>query len=164
MHRNHLVEYYPKEETLPPMIEEFVPMDRSHDDFCESFIEQRIKKLNNPEQSGMEDSLPFPIEHLRTAPVTLPQKRVSNFSSDSGVNSLHVLSPAMPITPDNSQPYLLPSTSRMNPPGGPLTPIQQFINNSCKSKNKEPKYNRSQPNHPDPQSVLRTRSRLGSEL
>ena len=29
VHRNHLVEYYPKEETLPPMIEEYVPMDRS---------------------------------------------------------------------------------------------------------------------------------------
>ena len=50
----------------------------------------------------MEDSLPFPIEPLRKVPVTLPQKRVSNTSSDSGVNSPHVLTPAMPITPDNS--------------------------------------------------------------
>ena len=29
---NHLVEYYPKEETLPPMINEDVPMDRRHDE------------------------------------------------------------------------------------------------------------------------------------
>ena len=28
VHRNHLVEHYPKGETLPPMIEEYVPMDR----------------------------------------------------------------------------------------------------------------------------------------
>ena len=83
-------------------------------------MEQRIRKLNNPEQSGMEDSLPFPIDPLCTAPVTLPQKRVSKTSSDSGVNSLHVLSPAMPITPDNSQTYLIPSTSRTNPPTGSL--------------------------------------------
>ena len=127
-------------------------------------MEQRIQKINNPGQSVMEESLPFPIEPLRTAPVSFPPKRVSNTSSDSGVNSPHVLSPAMPMTPDNSHPPLIPSTSRMNPPSGPLTPIQQFFNNSCKSKNKEPKYNRSQPNHPDPQSVLRTRTRLGYKL
>ena len=34
--RKHLVEYYPKEETLPPMIEEYVPMARRPDDFYES--------------------------------------------------------------------------------------------------------------------------------
>ena len=81
----------------------------------------------------MEDSLPFPIETLRTAQATLPQKRVSITSSDSGVNSPHVLSPAMPITPDNSQPYLVPSTPRMNPPTGPLTPNPQFFNNLAAS-------------------------------
>ena len=108
-------------------------------------MEQRIQKLNCSEQPGMEDSLPFPFEPLRTAPLTLPQKRVSNTSSDSGINSPHVLSPAMPITPEILQPYLVPSTSPTNPPSGPLTPIQQFIINSRKLKAKEPKYNRSQP-------------------
>ena len=90
-------------------------------------MEQRVQKMNNLEQSDMEGSLPFPIDPLRPAPASLPQKRVSNTSSDSGVNSPHVLSPAMTITPDNSQPYLIPSTSRTNPTRGPLTPIQQFI-------------------------------------
>ena len=112
----------------------------------------------------MEDSLPFPIEPLRTAPVTLPQKRVSNTSSDSGVNSLQVLSPAMPATLDNPQSYFIPSTSRMHSPSEPLTPIQQFIKNSGKSKTKEPKYYRSQPDHPESQSVLRTRIRQGYKL
>ena len=146
------------------MIAEYVRLDHHLDDFYKRFTEQRIHKINNPGQSGMEVSLPFPIEPLRTAPVSFPPKRVSNTSSDSGVNSPHVLSPAMPITPDNSHPPLVPSTSRMNPPNGPLTPIQQFFNNSRKSKNKEPKYNRSQPNHPDPQSVLCTRTRQGYTL
>ena len=166
VHRNHLVECCPKDETLPLVIEEYVPMDRLLDDFYERFMEQRFQKINNPAHSGMEDSPPFPFEHLRTVPVTLPQKRVSNTSSDSGVNSPHVLPPAMPITPDNSQSYLVPSTSRTNPSSGPLTliPIQQFINKSCKSKNKEPKYNRSQPDHPDPQSVPRTCTRRGYKL
>ena len=131
--------------------------------FLGRFMEQRLQKLNNSEQPSMEDSLPLPIERLRTAPATRPQKRVSNISSDSVVNS-HVLSPAMPITPDNSQPYHTPSTSRTNLFSGPLTPIQQFINKSCKSKAREPKYSRSRPDHPDPQSVLRTRTRQVFEL
>ena len=90
------------------MIEEYVPMDRRPDDFYERFMEQRIQRINSPGKSGMEHSLPFPIEPLRTAPVTLPQKRVSDTSSDSGVNSPHVLSPATPITPDNAKSYLVP--------------------------------------------------------
>ena len=135
-------------------------MDRRHDDFFERLMEQRIQKLNKPEQPVMEDSLPLPIERLRAAPTALPRKRVNNTSSDSGVNSPHISSPAMPVTPDLSQPYLMSSTSGVNPPSGPLTPIEQFIHN----KNKEPRCNRSQPVNPDPQSVLRTRTRQGSTL
>ena len=150
--------------TLPPMIEEYVPMDRRHDDFYERFMEQRFQKINNPGQPSTEDSLPFPIEPLHTAPATLPQKRVSNTSSDSGVNSPQVLSPAMPATPDTPQSYPIPSTSRVNPSSGPLTPIQQFIKNSRNSKAKEPRYHRSQPDHPDSQSVLRTRTRQDYKL
>ena len=164
VHRNHLVEYYPKVETLPPMIVEYVPMDRLHDHFHERFMEQRIQKLNISEKPDVDDFFPFPVEPLRTAPVTFPPKRVSNTSSDSGVNSPHVLSPARPKTPDTSQSYLKLSISRRNPPSGLLTPIHQFIQNSCKSKNKEPKYNRSQTDHPDPQSVLRTRTTQGYKL
>ena len=152
VHRNQLVEYYPKEETLPPMTEEYVPLDRHHE------------QLNHFKLPGMEDSLPLPIEPLGTAPATLPRKRVSNTSSDSGVKSPHVPSPAMPETPNESQPYPISSTSRMNPPTGQLKPIQQFINSSRISGSNEPKYNRSQTDHLDPQSVLQTRTRQGSKL
>ena len=146
------------------MIEEYVPMDLRHDDFYERFTEQRFQNINNSRQANTEGSLPFPIEPLRAAPATLPQKRVTNTSSDSGVNSPQVVSPAMPVTPDNLQSYPIPSTSRMPSSSGPLTPIQQFINNSRNSKVKETKYNRSQPGHRDSQSVLRTRTRQGYKL
>ena len=49
----------------------------------------------------------------------------------------------------------------MNPPSGPLTPIQQFIKKNRKSKAKETKYNRFQLDHPNPQSVPRARNRQG---
>ena len=52
----------------------------------------------------------------------------------------------------------------MNPPTELLTPAKQFINNSRKSKNKEPKWNRSPPGHSDPQSLLRIRIRQGYKL
>ena len=107
VHRNHPVED-PKEETLPPMTEEYVPMDKRHDDLYERFMEERIEKINNPEQSDIEYSLPFSIEPPLTVPVTLPPKRVSYSGSDSGVNSPYVLSPVMPVTPENSQSYLIP--------------------------------------------------------
>ena len=141
-----------------------MPLDQRHDVFYERFIQQRIQKLNNSEQLELENSLPFPIEPVSTPPATLPQRPVSNTSSDSGVNSPHVSSPAMPMTPDNLQPYLVPSTSRMIPLSGPLTPIQHFNNNSRKIKTKEPKNDRVQPDHTDPQSVLLTRIRQGYKL
>ena len=47
VHRKHLVEYHPKEESLPVMIEKYVPPDQRHDDYQERFLEQRIGKLNS---------------------------------------------------------------------------------------------------------------------
>ena len=52
----------------------------------------------------------------------------------------------------------------MKHPSGPLTPIQQFIENSRNFMTKEPEYNLSQHDHPDPQSVLHTRTRQGYKL
>ena len=43
VHRNHLVEFYPKEGSLPAMIEEYAPLDYWNDNFCESFLKQRAR-------------------------------------------------------------------------------------------------------------------------
>ena len=71
------------------MIEEYVSTDRRHDDLYERFMEQRLQKLNNPEQPGMDDSLLFPIEP--TVPTASTHKRISNASNVSGVNFPRVL-------------------------------------------------------------------------
>ena len=85
VHRNHLVEYYPKEESIPAMIEEYVPHDQRHDDFYERLLEQKIGKLNSFTVPPAEDTIPFPIRPLPTAPVVALHKRDSMTSSDSGV-------------------------------------------------------------------------------
>ena len=61
VHRNHLVEYYPKEESLLPMIEEYVPSGKCHDDFYERFMERPVQRLNNTTENTSADSIPFPI-------------------------------------------------------------------------------------------------------
>ena len=159
VHRNHLVEYYPKEKSLPAMIEEYVPHDEGHNDFYERFLEQGIGKLNSFTVPPAEDTILFPIRPLPTAPVVALHKRDSMTSSDSGVDSPLVLSPTLPITPEQLPQHRQeieseqPSTSA---PTRPLTPIQQFLRNSRKSKAREPKYFRPQPNDPRSQSALRT--------
>ena len=115
----------------------------------------------------VEDTIPFPIRPLPTAPLVALHKRDSITSSDLGVGSPLVFSPTLPITPEQLSQHRQeteteqPSTSA---PTTPLTPIQQFLRNSRKFKAREPKYFRQQPNDPHSQSVLRTLTRQGYKL
>ena len=164
--RNHLVEYYPKEGSLPAMIEEYVPSDHKNDKFYERFMEQRTRDLNNPSTTKQHDSFPFSIEPLRSISSTNQPKRSSMHSNDSGITSplassrTPVLSPTIPA--ETSTPHPSSSqhaqTAQLSPREN-LSPIQQFVRNSAtrmarnsvKSRPKELKYNRSQPNYPDSQ-------------
>ena len=164
VHRNYLVEYYLEEESIPAMIEEYVPHDQRHDDFYERFLEQRIGKLNSFTEPLAANPILFPIRPLPMAPVVASHKRDSITSSDSGAGSPHLFSPTLPITPEQlpQHPQEMeteqPSTSA---PTRLLTPIQQILRNSRKSKAKEPKYFRPQPHDTNSQSVLRTLTRQG---
>ena len=167
VHHNHLVEYYPKEESLPAMIEEYVPHDQRLDDFYERFLEQRFGKLNGFTEPLAADPILFPIRPLPTAPVVTSHKRDSITSSDSGVGSPHVFSPTLPITPDQLPPHPQEAETEQpsaSAPTRPLTPIQQFLRNSRRSKAREPKYFRPQPHDSISQSVLRTLTRQGYKL
>ena len=176
VHRNHLVEYYPKEGSLPAMIEEYVPSDHQDNNFYEHFMEQRTRDLNNPSTTDEHNSFPFLIEPLRSSSSTNQPKRSSMHSNDSGITSplassrTPVLSPTIPAETSTPQPSSSQAAQPPHlPPREPLSPIQQFIRNSAtrmdqnsgKSHPNEPKYNRAQPNHPDSQSVLRTITRRG---
>ena len=65
VHRNHLVEYYPKENSIPKVIEKNVPPDHQNYYFYECFMEQRAQNFKNPSTTEEHDSFPFPIEPLR---------------------------------------------------------------------------------------------------
>ena len=135
--------------------------------FFERFMERRVQQLNDPKEIATQDSIPFPIVPLSSAPTVLPTERISNTSDHSGVNSPTTFSPTIPPQPINHSPrtpIINPSTSQIItspiPPTQPLTPIQRLIHhNTRKYQNKEPKDNRSQPDHPDAGSVLRTQTR-----
>ena len=179
VHRNHLVEYYPKEGTLPAMIEEYVPSNYPNDNCYERFMEQRARDLNNPSTTEGNDSFPFSIEPLRSISSTNKPKRSSLHSNDSGITSplassrTRVLSPAIPAETSTRHPSSSQNAQTVQlSPRENLSPIQQFIRNSAtrmarssaKPRSKEPKYNRSQPHSPDSQSVLRTITRQGYKL
>ena len=165
--RNLLVEVYPKEESLPAMIEEYKPHDKRHDDFFEPFLEQRFGKKNSFTEPLAEDSILFPIRPLPSAAAISLDNCGIVTSSDSGVGSPEIFSPTLPITPENLPQHSQetaneqPSTSAAT---RPLTPIQQFLRNSRKAKPKEPKYYRPQPNDPSSQSAIRTLTRQGYKL
>ena len=107
VHKNHLVEYYPKEGSLPALIENYVPPDQQNDNFYERFKEQRVETRTMEEL----DSFPFPIEPLRSI-LSNPQKRSSTHSHDSGITSplassrTTVLSPAIPIETSTPHPSI----------------------------------------------------------
>ena len=105
VHRKHLVEYYPKEESLTAMIDEYVPHDQRDDDFYEQFLEQGIGKWNSSTEPLAEAPIPFPIRPLPTAPVVASHKRASFTSSDSGGGLPHVFSSTLPITPEQLTPH-----------------------------------------------------------
>ena len=81
VHRNHPIEHYPKEKTLPAMIEEYVPPDHQNDNLYDRLMEKRARTLNNPCTTDEHDSLPFPREPFRSIPSTNKPKQLSTHSN-----------------------------------------------------------------------------------
>ena len=110
VHRNHLVEYYPKEGSLPAMIEEYVPSDHQDDNFYERFMEQRTRDLNNPSTTEEHDSFPFIIEPLRSF-LSINQPKRSGMHSNESVITSPLASSLTPVL----SPTILGETSTPKP-------------------------------------------------
>ena len=100
VHRNHLVENYPEEGSLPAMIEEYVPSYHQNDNFYERFMEQRTQDLRNPNTTEEQDSFPFPIEPLRSVSSINKPKRSNMPSNDSGITSSFASSRTPVLSPE----------------------------------------------------------------
>ena len=114
------------------MIEEYVPSDHQNDNFYERFMERRTRYLNNPSMTGVQDSLPFPIEPLRSISSTNKPKRFSTHSNDSRNTSplassrTPVLSPEIPMGTSTPIHLLLNQHNLLNCRSGNL--LDQFNN------------------------------------
>ena len=158
------------------MIEKNILSDKRHDDFYERFMERRIQMFSDLDPFVRNDSIPLPIALLNPTSTAVAPKWISDTNTDSGGKSPLALSPIQPSTqlssPQRTPPPIPPTSQRMptiHPPARSLIPIQQFMQDSwqfrsIKPGNKEPKINRCQPDHPDSQSVLRTRTRQGYKI
>ena len=176
VHRNHLVENYPKERSLPAMIEEYVPFSHQDYNLYERFMEQSTEDLNNPNTTEDHVTFQFPIQPLRSLSSINKPKRSSMHSNDSGITSTFVSSCTPVLSSatimETSTPYSSSSqqaqTAQLSAREH-LSPIRQFIRNSAtrmarnsiESRSKGPKYNRWQPNYHDPQLLFQTRTRQG---
>ena len=173
-HRNHLIEYFPKEERLPPLITNYAPITKDSD-FYKHLVQSQIDNYNSDEQKSSLDIMPFIISPLRDNSENFQRisKSQATFSpnADSGIQSpatptnddhnyqnltISPLPPQQtPILPMTPMPIRVPTILRTTPQ---LHEAQQSTSSSPKKKNKvsdftskvKAKYKRS-----DPDSSLR---------
>ena len=172
VHRNHLIEYFPKEETLPPLIEEYTTPHSGDTNFYSSFVKGRIEKLNVSEPQTLGDLCILPIRNQRdqilAGKITqTPQSTDSNIISPE--NQL-LTTPKTPDQPSTSHPRdtatpIMTLTQRQPTPAPPTntpassskspTPLQESRRAVARHIERNPRYQRGQPNQPAQQSILR---------
>ena len=86
-HRNHLIEYFPKEERLPPLITNYVVISRDSD-FYKHLVNSQIEQYNSGKEKHSLDVMPFVITPIQNS-LDKQQKDDFEFSPrpDSGINS-----------------------------------------------------------------------------
>ena len=86
-HRNHLIEYFPKEEQLPPLITNYAVISRDSD-FHKHLVNSQIEQYNSGKEKHSLDGMPFVITPIQHSPEK-QQKQNIEFSprTDSGINS-----------------------------------------------------------------------------
>ena len=68
-HRNHLIEYFPKEERLPPLINNYAPPITKDSDFYKHLVQSQINDYNSNQQRCSLDVMPFIISPLQEKPI-----------------------------------------------------------------------------------------------
>ena len=130
VHRNHLIEYYPKSVTLPPLVENYaIPSDNT-DTFYANLATDRIRDLNSHPRPDSTGFFPMPITPLELSaqtsinpqvafprqPIELPKTPGSNHNAyDSGIISPNSTNASIsPVNPFSQRPL-------------PFTPFQRTL-------------------------------------
>ena len=87
-HRNHLIEKFPREERLPPLITNYAVISR-HSDFYKHLVNSQIEQYKSGKERHSFDVMPFVITHIQNNSDKLQRDDIE-FSpgSDSGIHSL----------------------------------------------------------------------------
>ena len=87
-HRNHLIEYFPKEERLPPLITNYAVISRDSD-FCKHLVNAQIEQCNSGKEKHSLDVMPLVITPIQNNS-DRQQKDDIEFlpRADSGIHSL----------------------------------------------------------------------------
>ena len=117
-HRNHLIEFFPKEERLPPLITNYAPITKDSD-FYKLLVQSQINDYNSNQQRCSLDVMPFVISPLQEN--TNIQEIIKRYATlppnaDSGIQS--------PSTPTNDdQNYQNLTVPALPPLQTPILPM-----------------------------------------
>ena len=76
-HRNHLIEYFPKEERLPPLITNYAVISKDSD-FYKHLVNSQIEQYNSGKEKYSLDVMPFVITPIQNNS-EIQQKKILNF-------------------------------------------------------------------------------------
>ena len=133
-HGNHLIEFFPKEERLPPLITNYAVISRDSD-FYRHLVNSQIEQNNSGKEKHSLDVIPFVITPIQNNS-QIQQKENNEFSprTDSGINSpassTHFSRSQKSCPYENRAMFPLPQfqshTLPMTPLPEPPNPIRDF--------------------------------------
>ena len=86
-HINHLIEYFPKEERLPPLITNYAVISRDSD-FYKHLVNSRIEQYNSGKEGHSLDVMSFVITPIQNNSDSQQKDDIeSSPRADSGINS-----------------------------------------------------------------------------
>ena len=115
-HGNHLIEYFPKEESLPPVITSYAPPITKDSDFYKHLVQSQINDYDSNQQRCSLDVMPFIISPLQEN--TNIQEMSENHATLSPNADSGIQSPSTPTNDDHNYQNITIS---------PLPPLQTPI-------------------------------------
>ena len=118
-HRNHLIEYFPKEERLSPLITNYAPPITSDSDFYKQLVQSQMNDYNSHQHRCSLDVMPFTISPLQQN--TNIQETSKNHATLSRIADSGIQSPSTPTNDDHN--YQNETISPLPPLETPILPM-----------------------------------------